>query len=146
MRSIIKILLLAAYIATSCMTQAQNNRQQLTREQLAEVQAKHIAKETGMDDATSKRFINTYCDFQKEIWALNPKKRIQHRDMDEKETGQAIQNRFEHSQKILDIREKYYGIYSEFLTQKQIERVYKLERQMMRRLAEHGNRPGRQKR
>lgn len=74
MRSIIKILLLAAYIATSCMTQAQNNRQQLTREQLAEVQAKHIAKETGMDDATSKRFINTYCDFQKEIWALNPKK------------------------------------------------------------------------
>ena len=99
-----------------------------------------------MDDATSKRFINTYCDFQKEIWALNPKKRIQHRDMDEKETGQAIQNRFEHSQKILDIREKYYGIYSEFLTQKQIERVYKLERQMMRRLAEHGKWPDRQKR
>lgn len=57
--------------------------------------------------------------------------------MSDEETGQAIKDRFAHSQKILDIREKYYSIYSEFLTQSQIQRVYDLERQMMKRLSRH---------
>ena len=45
--------------------------------------------------------------------------------------------RMEQSQKILDLREKYYKEYSKFLTQKQIERAYELEQQTMRRLARH---------
>ena len=36
---------------------------------------------------------------------------------------------------ILDLREKYYKKYSQFLTQKQIERVYELESNVMRRMA-----------
>ena len=48
--------------------------------------------------------------------------------MTDEETGQMLKARFAHSQKILDLRQKYYGIYSEFLTQKQIQRVYELER------------------
>ena len=58
--------------------------------------------------------------------------------MTDEETEQALKDRFAHSQKILDLRQKYYGIYSEFLTQKQIRRVYELERQMMDRLSKHG--------
>ena len=54
-----------------------------------------------------------------------------------------IKSRFAHSRKILDLRQKYYGIYSEFLTQKQILRVYVLEKQMMNRLARHDKRPSR---
>ena len=46
-----------------------------------------------------------------------------------------MKERFAHSQKILNLREKYYGEYSKFLTQKQIQRVYQLERQMMQRLS-----------
>ena len=46
-----------------------------------------------------------------------------------------MKQRFERSQKILDLRKKYYDIYSTFLTQKQISRVYEIERDMMRRLA-----------
>ena len=47
-----------------------------------------------------------------------------------------MKQRFERSQKILDLRKKYYAIYSTFLTQKQISRVYEIERDMMRRLSQ----------
>ena len=46
--------------------QAQERQQRLNREQLAEAQARHIAKEMAMDDTTSTRFIDAYCSFQKE--------------------------------------------------------------------------------
>ena len=51
----------------------------------------------------------------------------------EEQAEQAIKQRFEKSEKLLNIRQKYYKKYSEFLTQAQIQRVYKLERQMMKR-------------
>ncbi len=87
-----------------------------------------------MDDTTSVRFIDVYCQFQREIWALGPRLRQMRRSMDEADAERATKERFAHSQKILDIRQKYYGIYSKFLTQKQIQRVYELEAQMMERL------------
>ena len=46
------------------------------------------------------------------------------------------------SEKILDIRQKYYKKYSQFLTQQQIQRVYELERQMMKRFAQKGSKKG----
>ncbi|EGF52450.1 hypothetical protein [Bacteroides fluxus] len=45
-----------------------------------------------------------------------------------------MNERFAHSQKILDLRKKYYLKYSKFLTPTQIEKVYVLERRMMNRL------------
>jgi hypothetical protein len=54
----------------------------------------------------------------------------------QRQAQQAITDRFERSQKILALREKYYKRYSTFLTQKQIQRVYEMERQMMRRLSQ----------
>ncbi len=133
-------LLLLAVIMMVCSTTlyAQSSRQRITREQLAEVQAKHIADELDMGEAKSKRFINTYCQFQKELWSLGPRYGRKRRPSTNEDTEQDIKKRFEHSQKILDLREKYYGIYSEFLTQKQIKRVYELERQMMNRLKSKG--------
>ena len=139
MKGIIRLLLLVVALTTFCGTiSAQTGKQRLTREQLAEVQAKHIAKEMAMDDATSQRFIDTFCQFQRDIWALGPRPKRSHRQMTDEETEQALKDRFAHSQKILDLRQKYYAIYSEFLTQRQIQRVYQLERQMMDRLSKHG--------
>ena len=63
--------------------------------------------------------------------------------MTDEETGQMLKARFAHSRKILDLRQMYYGIYSEFLTQKQIQRVYELERQMMGRLSKRSKRTNR---
>ena len=46
------------------------------------------------------------------------------------------------SEKILNIRQKYYKKYSQFLTQQQIQRVYEIERQMRKRFAQKGPRKG----
>lgn len=144
MKNIIRLLLLVVSLtAFSGAVSAQNRKQRLTREQLAEVQAKHIAKEMAMDKATSQRFIKTFCQFQRDIWALGPRPKQPNDQMTDEETGQALKARFAHSRKILDLRQKYYAIYSEFLTQKQIQRVYELERQMMERLSKRSRRANR---
>ena len=61
MKSSFRILLLAMAMTTFCIsTYAQkDNRQRMTREQLAETQAKYIVKEMTMDDVTAKKFTAT---------------------------------------------------------------------------------------
>lgn len=139
MKGIIRLLFLAVSLTAFCGTvSAQSSKQRLSREQLAEVQAEHIAKEMALDDTTSQRFIGTFCRFQQELWALGSRSKPMQGQMSEEDAELALKERFAHSQKILDLRQKYYAVYSEFLTQQQIRRVYELERQMMDRLSRHG--------
>lgn len=142
MRSFLRTLMLTVALAVCCGTvcaQKSDRQKRLTREELAEKQARHIAGVMTMDDATTSRFVETYCKCQKEIWALGPRRgkgaRRGAQAETEAESEQAIKARFEHSRKILDIRQKYYEEYSKFLTQKQIKQVYEIERRMMNRLA-----------
>lgn len=115
----------------------QNDKQQrLSREQLAEVQAKHIAHELAFSDAITQKFIKTYCNSQKEIWALGPRPRKDIQGQSEQENESRIRQRFAMSEKILNIRQKYYKEYSQFLTQTQIERVYEEERKMIKRITQ----------
>lgn len=116
----------------------QSKKQRMTREQMAEAQAKHFARDLALDDATSQKFVKTFCDYQKELWALGPNKRQKKAEMTDAETEQAIKARMERSQKLLDLRQKYYNEYSKFLSPKQIQRIYDLEQQTMRRLGHHG--------
>ena len=136
MKNIIRFFVLTVTMVTFCVsTYAQkNDRQRITREQLAKAQAHFIADEMEMNDTTAKQFVETFCQFQKDIWALGPRPKRGSSHLSDKEAEQAMNERFAHSQKILDLRKKYYLKYSEFLTSKQIERVYELERRMMNRL------------
>lgn len=136
MKSIFRILLFAMAMTAFCASAyaQKDSRQRMTREQLAETQAKYIAQEMEMDGTTSEKFVETFCRFQKEIWALGPRPKREAPDRTDAETEQAIKERFAHSQKILDLRHKYYEEYSKFLSQQQIVRVYELERKMMDRL------------
>ena len=130
-----------AMLFTSINMSAQsNNQQRMSREQLAEKQARHIAHELALDDATTQKYVTTYCAYQKEVWALGPRVKRHQANATEAEAEQANKARMEQSQKILALREKYYKEYSKFLTQKQIERAYELKQQMMRRLARHHHR------
>ena len=131
-------MMLAMAVGVEAANQPES-RQRMAREQLAETQAKHIAEALAFDEQTAAKFVETYCECQKEIWTLAPKKQRQ-RGATETEAGETIQNRFDRSQKLLDIRKKYYDEYSKFLTQKQIERVYELEKQMMKRLSDRHDR------
>ena len=130
------VLLLMAF-CIACMAQP-TEKQKLTREQLAEKQAYHIALDlsNAFKDEISGRFVKTYVAYQKEIWALGPRIPEITDDMTEEQVDKILKQRFERSQKILAIREKYYNIYSEFLTPKQIEMVYRTDREMMRRMSQ----------
>lgn len=136
MRYIIKLLLVVVAAMAICgPLSAQNDRHRISREQLAEIQAKHIAEEAGMDEATTKRFVETYCQYQQEIWTIGPRYKRQGRSLSDEESEEILKERFAHRQKVLDIQQKYYALYSQFLTQKQILQVNESEKQMMRRLA-----------
>ena len=136
MKNLMKINMVALMVFVFCTVgMAQNEKQRMSREQLAEKQAMHIAQELAFDDVTTQRFIETYSACQQEIWALGP--RPENEPATEEEAEQAIRERFERSQAVLDLREKYYEEYSKYLTQKQIFRVYELEHQAMDRLNKH---------
>ena len=130
-------------VTTSVCAQAPNQKQRLSREQLAEKQAQYISRNLGLDEKTNAKFIETYTDYQKEVWALGPHLRYKKGEMKtDAQTEQEIKHRFEMSEKILNIRQKYYKKYSQFLTQQQIQRVYEIERQMRKRFAQKGPRKG----
>ena len=73
MKAIIKTIMLAVIMAAFCGTVSaqaqQGKKQRISREQLAEVQARHIANQMAFDDVTSQKFIDAYCDYQRELWA-----------------------------------------------------------------------------
>ncbi len=148
MKSIFRILLFAMAMTAFCASAyaQKDSRQRMTREQLAETQAKYIAQEMAMDGTTSEKFVETFCRFQKEIWALGPRPKREAPDRTDAETEQAIKERFAHSQKILNLRHKYYEEYSKFLSQQQIVRVYELEKKMMDRLYHRSQKAKTQKR
>lgn len=112
-----------------------NEKKRPSREQLAELQARHIAGSLALDDATAKKFVDAYRDYQQEVWnsGTSMKKRVVAQSLTDAEIEKNIKERFAHSRKLLDIREKYYGVYRGFLSPKQIQRVYELEKQVMKR-------------
>ena len=143
MKHIIRTFVFAIMMIASCTTvfaQQNTQKQRMSREQLAEVQAKHIAGELAFSDAVTGKFVKTFCDCQKEIWALGPRPRPGKQGMSEQENEERLKQRFAMSEKILNIRQKYYKEYSKFLSQAQIEKVYEQERKMMNRLANRGKR------
>lgn len=121
------------------IAQQPNRQQQVSREQLAEIEAKHIAHELAFSDAVSGKFVATYCNYKKDIWALGPRLRPNRRGRaSEQDNEERIKQRFAMSEKILNIRQKYYKEYSKFLTQTQIEKVYEQERMLIKRHAKRG--------
>ena len=134
MKTVVKtIIAMSLALFVSMTLSAQPNGKKISREELALKQAEHISTELAFDGATSKKFKEAYCSFQRELWALGPSLGKQ---QSENPNEEEMKQRFERSQKILDLRRKYYAIYSTFLTQKQISRMYEIERDMMRRLSQ----------
>ena len=124
MKTILRTLLVAITVmmcATAAMAQA-NDGKRLSREELAVNQAKYIAHELALDEATTNKYVETYCAYQKEVWALGPRKDLN------------VEQRLERSQKVLDLRKKYLAIYRGFLTETQVDRAYLLEKKVLDRM------------
>lgn len=139
MKQIVKSMMVALMMIATCtvaFAQPQGKKQRMSREQLAEVQAHHIAEQLAFSDDVTAKFVSVFCQQQQEIWALAPRIGRMAATTDEEQ----IQQRFDRSEKILAIRKKYYKEYSQFLTQAQIKRVYEIERQTMKRFAKKAKR------
>jgi len=141
----IRLMLIAIMATMTISVSAQNaDKQRKSREELAQIQAQRIANSMAFDEKTTDRFIETYCQYHKELWALGPRldkeKRPDKEQTNGGETRETMKQRLERSQKLLDLRKKYYDKYSKFLTDKQIERVYQLEKRSMNKLAKRGKR------
>ena len=139
MKQIVKSMMVALMMIATCtvaFAQPQGKKQRMSREQLAEVQAHHIAEQLAFSDDVTAKFVSVFCQQQQEIWALAPRLVRKSATTDEEQ----IQQRFDRSEKILSIRKKYYKEYSQFLTQAQIKKVYEIERQTMKRFAKKAKR------
>lgn len=144
MRQYIKLLFLTIAMVLSGTLQAQppqDGRQRMSREQLAEKQAKHIADKLNLSDDATKKFIVTFTNYQKEMWKIKPHGKPHKGEHTDEDAKQAIKEQFDISEKILHIRQKYYKKYSTFLTQKQIQQMYNEEKKMMERF-EHRHKKG----
>ena len=135
--TVMTVVFSVAVSAQEANTQKPSKKQHMSREQMAEMQAKHISRQLALDDATSQKFIETFCAYQKEVWALRPQGKIHKNraEMTDAEAEKAIKDQFDHSQKILTLRQEYYKKYNKFLTAKQIQRVYELEKLSMNKLS-----------
>lgn len=133
MKQLLRIILIAIMVVasgTAAMAQGGDN-QRLSREELATKQAQYIARELALDESTTNKYVEAYCQYQREVWALGPRK------------GLTTEQRLERSQKILDLRKKYYHIYSGFLPEAQIDKAYKLEKKLLDRMGKNkGKRKG----
>lgn len=124
MTKLLRTILIAIMVVasgTAAMARADSG-QRLSREELATKQAQYIARELALDEPTTNKYVETYCQYQREVWALGSRK------------GLTTEQRLERSQKILDLRKKYYHIYSGFLTEQQIDKAYKLEKKLLDRM------------
>lgn len=64
------ILILVVAAVFQAQASDQTPQQRHTREQLAKIQAEHIAHDLALDDKTASLFIDTYCQSQREVWAV----------------------------------------------------------------------------
>lgn len=124
MKQLFRVILIAVMtLASGATAVSQNNSgQRLSREELATKQAQYIAHELALDESTTNKYVETYCRYQREVWALGPRK------------GLTTEQRLERSQKILDLRKKYYHIYRGFLSEQQIDKAYRLEKKLLDRM------------
>lgn len=116
-------------------------RRQFNREQLQEMQCNQLIKSLALDDATAAKFTPVYKKYMEEMRAtrsMTARKKSDSKTATDKqapkpvptdaEVEQAIKTRFAQSRKMLDIREKYYNEFRRFLSPKQIQKMYNMEK------------------
>lgn len=100
--------------------------------------ASAIASSMNLPDNDAVRFEQTYQAYQKELqecFRRYPDITVDDRSTDDR-IDSMIRNQFAKSKAIIALREKYYPIWQQFLSQQQIRKMYDAERQLKKRMAE----------
>ena len=147
MKTLVKLFVIAMLAVIPATTVAQNKKQPdpEKREAFAKAQATEIAKKLELNEDLTKKFTDTYLEYQKQMWAVGRigfNKRPKFEDMTAEQAKEENKARLDHQRKALDIRSEYYEKYSKFLTQKQILRANELEKRMFDRMMQKNRRNG----
>lgn len=139
MKTLIHLMLLLIVAIAPMKASAQQKHRRgpdaAKREALAKAQAAEIAKKLNLNDELTQRYTETFLNCQKDIWKIGgPKYHIRPEDLTEAQAKEENEGRLKSEQKFLNIRKKYYGEYSKFLTQKQILQANRLEKEMIDRM------------
>lgn len=110
----------------------------LTPEEVAQRQAVRMAEKLMLSDAENEKFIPLYQAYKVDLNAINKKYRVERAKVEpgqtpapksDKEVDQQIRAQFAKSQEILDQRVAYYEKFLKILTPKQIQQMYKAEKE-----------------
>lgn len=137
MKRLFVLLLASIAVAINMSVSAQeksDENRRISREKLAETQAKYIAQELALDDATAEKYVSTYCAYQRELWQLGPRVKHHQGELSDADVEKAMQEQFERSGKIVELRKKYYDVYVSFMNPKKVQKAFELERKVMKRL------------
>ncbi len=107
-----------------------------TREQMQQMQCNHLIETLALDDATAAKFAPVYRNYLEEMRAVRKAgsqekagKDVRPRPLPtDADVEAAIRARFAQSRQMLDIRERYYNEFRKFLSPKQIQKIYNLEK------------------
>ncbi|HJD76822.1 MAG TPA: hypothetical protein K8W04_12315 [Bacteroides reticulotermitis] len=136
-------LLLGGSITLSAQnTETQEKKQRPTPEQMTQMQTDRMVKALMLDDATAAKFTPVYGNYLKELRECRMMNRTPRAQKDaaqatkmapkpaltDAEIAKQIKDQFAQSRKLLDIREKYYTEFSKVLSQKQVTRIYQMEK------------------
>ena len=127
-------------------------RQRPTPEQMMDRHVNMMEKRLVMDDATAAKFTPLYKEYLQAMKDCRPAECVKAKkaEMTDAEIEQAIQNRFDARQKMLDVQKKYFKKFNELLNAKQLEMVFqqpcmggKMKPGMQNhKMMRHGDRPG----
>ena len=140
---------LAMAVLFAPLANAQNQEgkegKKMSKEEFVQMEAKRIASDLALDDATTEKFVKTFTAYQNEAQALGKEEHLSKdkmADMTDAQVDEAIKGQFKQSRALLDLREKYYKKYREFLSPKQVQRVYAAEKRFHERLKKHHEKGG----
>lgn len=123
------LLVLAAALPLLCMAQPRQPRpEDMDEEQLVKMQTEDMVRCLNLEDGVKAQFEKVYSDFRREINSVAREMFRPARSQSEEDIEKAILGNFDVSQKILDIRRKYYSKFREFMKPSQIQRMYRNER------------------
>lgn len=140
------LLSLAFFCTFLCSVPSFAQQKGADKQQKTEMRSAHMASILGLNDANTARFKALYAKSTNEIRAARQKYSHIRVKKGERLTDQQVKTnldrQFALSQSILDIRKKYYAEYSKFLTPRQIERLYELEKKNAEKLREMAGKRG----
>ena len=148
----IYVVLMDLFLGSQMTLSAQNEenkerKQRPTPEQMMQMQTNQMVRALMLDDATAAKFTPIYEKYLKELrecrmmnfkprarkdaaqgTEANTAKETPKPVMTDAEIAKMLKDQFAQSRKMLDIREKYYNEFRKFLSPKQIQKMYNMEK------------------